>query len=100
MCVVLPLSADVRALVAAYAAYAPTPTAAAMRAHLVAHPWIEDVAALYPEKHVGTIILRAPYIGLDTCWKCNHCAHAKLYDIRRRYEPDERTEDMGGYAAE
>ena len=88
----LPLPADLRALVASYAAYSPTPSAAAVRVHLEAHPWIEDVAAAYPEKHPGKIILGAPYMGLGDCWKCDSCSYAMLYRIRRRYQPDPKPE--------
>ena len=86
----LPLPADLRALVASYAANGPTPSAAAVRVHLQVHPWIEDMLAAVPELHPGTIVLRAPWLGLHDCRKCSCCAHARLYEIRRRYEPDPR----------
>ena len=82
----LPLPADLRALVAAYAAYGPTPSAAAIRAHLEAHPWVEDMIEAVPELHPGTIVLSAPSVGLDDCWECSHCVTARLYRIRRRHE--------------
>ena len=85
----LPLLADLQALVASYAAHSPTPSAAAIRTYLDAHPWINDVVAAYPEKHPGKIILGAPFMGLGDCWKCDTCSYARLYRIRRRYEPDE-----------
>ena len=88
----LPLPADLRALVASYAAWRPTPSAAAIRAHLDAHPWIGDVVAAFPERHPGNIILGAPYMGLGNCWKCDWCSYARLYRIRRRYQPDPRPE--------
>jgi len=84
----LPLLADLQTLVASYAAYSPTPSAAAIRAYLDAHPWIGDVVAAFPERHPGELILGAPYMGLIDCWKCDTCSHARLYKIRRRYEPD------------
>ena len=89
----LPLPADLLALVAAYAANGPTPSAAAVRAHLHAHPWIEDMMAAVPELHPGTIVLGAPCLGLDDCRKCSCCEHARLYEIRRRYEPDPRLDN-------
>ena len=89
----LPLPADLLALVAAYAANGPTPSAAAVRAHLQAHPWIEDMIAAVPELHPGTIVLRAPSLGLHDCRKCSCCEHARLYEIRRRYEPDPRLDN-------
>ena len=92
----LPLIADLQALVASYAAYSPTPSAAAIRTYLDAHPWncrsLHDVVAAYPERHPGEIVLRAPYVGLGDCWKCDTCSYARLYQIRRRYEPDENPE--------
>ena len=63
-----------------------------MQAYLDAHPWIDDVAAAYPDKRLGNIILGAPYMGLVDCWKCDTCSYARLYQIRRRYEPDEDPE--------
>ena len=84
----LPLPAGIRAIIASYAAYTPTPSALAVRAYLAAHPWIEDVLAVHPERHTSSIILGAPYMGIGDCWKCNQCSYARLYRIRRRYEPD------------
>ena len=88
----LPLPAGIRAIIASHAAYTPTPSALAVRAHLAAHPWIEDVLAMYPERHTSSIILGAPYMGIGDCWKCNQCSYARLYRIRRRYEPDPNPE--------
>ena len=56
----LPLPADLHALVASYAAYNPTPSAAALRTYFEAHPWIKGMVAACPEMHLGAIILDAP----------------------------------------
>ena len=83
----LPLPADLQALVASYAAYSATPSAAALRTYLEAHPWIEDIVSASPELHPGTIILGAPYLGLIDCLKCDTCLYARQHRIRRRYKP-------------
>ena len=82
----LPLPVELRALVAAFAAYDPTPSAVAIRAHLQAHPWLEDMIAAVPELHPGAIILEASWVGLDDCWECSRCVTARLHKIRRRRE--------------
>ena len=84
----MPVPAGIRAHIASYAAYTPTPSAVALEQHMEAHPWINDVIAMYPDRHPGRIIMGAPFIGLGNCWKCDACSYAKLYQIRRRYEPD------------
>ena len=85
----LPLPAELQARVSSYAAYSPSPSAAAIKAYLDAHPWIEDMAAASPMVHPGAIILGAPRLGFVDCSKCSCCQHANHYRIRRRYEPDE-----------
>ena len=82
----LPLPAELKARVASYAAYSPSPSAAAIRAYLDAHPWIEDMAAAYPEMHLGATILGAPYLGLVDCSKCSRCQYARVYQFRRQYK--------------
>ena len=85
----LPLPAELQARVASYAAHMPTPSGAAMRAYLEAHPWIEDMVAASPMLHPGTVLLGAPHLGLLDCSKCSSCMYASNYQIRRRYEPEE-----------
>ena len=82
----LPLPADLQTRIASYAAYSPSPSGAAIRAYLDAHPWIEDMADAYPEMHLGATILGAPRLGLTDCSKCSRCQYARVYQFRRRYE--------------
>ena len=85
----LPLPAELQGRIASYAAHRPTPSGVAIREHLDAHPWIDEMAAAYPMMHPGTFILGAPYLGLIDCSKCSSCMYASNYQIRRRYEPEE-----------
>ena len=81
----LPLPTDLHALVASYAAYSPTPSAAALRKYLETHPWIKGMVAACPRIHPGLIILGAPDLGLVDCSKCSTCAKARHFQIRQRY---------------
>ena len=85
----LPLPADVRLHVAELAQYAPTPSAQALTAHLDAYPWIRDALDAFPHRNPVPFVLHGAWLGLGNCHKCDSCSIARLYAMRRRYEPDE-----------
>ena len=85
----LPLPSDVQRHIAELAQFAPTPNAQAMAAHLDAYPWIQDALHAFPHRNPCQLILQGASLGLGNCHKCNSCSIARLYAMRRCYEPDE-----------
>ena len=85
----LPLPVGVQKHIAELAQFAPTPSARAIAAHLDAYPWIRDALDAFPHINPCRIILQGAWLGLGDCHKCNSCSIARLYAMRRCYEPDE-----------
>ena len=85
----LPLPDGAQRHVAELARFAQTPSAHALAAHFDAYPWVRDALDAFPHRNPVPFVVHGPWLGLGNCHKCNSCSIARLYALRRRYEPDE-----------